>query len=243
MSRTAICSSLSENCGEAPVDVSSMQHLHWPGDLSLATCKQPSDLQTAWRPAKAELRSASSPKRRSAQLRPWTTIWPGPETCCYSGAIAALAQQQSGLPRYALALIDDSPIKQSFHQLDVVHDRIIAPDLAFHRLGRAAAVQRNQRIPSALTGRRQVLRCVYQSPRGRDRRSRQFREPRPFGRRDDGAGAVRRLVDAALDVRRRRRLLRVAFGRPMGDGLWNAAGQSRPSGNRRASPRRRELNR
>jgi hypothetical protein len=57
--------------------------------------------------------------------------------------LAAERTAASGLLRYAPAVVENAAIQQVLDERDLFGQWIVAPDLAFHRLRRAAAVQRD----------------------------------------------------------------------------------------------------
>ena len=70
--------------------------------------------------------------------------------------VAALARLAVGRD-LAPGLGEDIALEQTFDQIDLVADRIVAPDLLLHRRRRAAAVQADHRVPAALVRGGQVL--------------------------------------------------------------------------------------
>jgi hypothetical protein len=69
------------------------------------------------------------------------------------GHLAAFDAAASRLPvaRDLARLVgEDAALEQPFDEVDLVADRVVAPDLHLHRLGRAAAVERDHRVPARL---------------------------------------------------------------------------------------------
>src|SRR5437868_3107416 len=50
-----------------------------------------------------------------------------------------------------------APVEEALDEVDLVADGVVAPDLALHGLGGAAAVERDHRVPATGVGGGQVL--------------------------------------------------------------------------------------
>ncbi len=76
------------------------------------------------------------------------------------GRLGHLASGRTATTRlfgYAAPLVQCAATEQPLHQFNFIHHGIIAPDLTLHRVGRAAALQQDHRIPARFMRHRQDL--------------------------------------------------------------------------------------
>src|SRR5690554_3650469 len=73
------------------------------------------------------------------------------------GNFAALGTAASRLLADSLAVVEKVAIQKSLDHLSLVHHRIVTPNLPLHGFRRAAAVERDHRVPAALVAGGQVL--------------------------------------------------------------------------------------
>ncbi len=108
--------------------------------IGLMQRNKPEEYQRASYVDERIISNARTSASSSALLRRDRQFW-------YFAAGSAAAPR---LFRYALAAVEHVAVEQPLDQRDAVHDRIIAPDLALHRFRRAAAMQRDHRVPAGL---------------------------------------------------------------------------------------------
>ena len=116
--------------------------------------------QNASRSSSERRLNASNCSRRFHHAFPFERIAGSSTIVVVLAGVQPVSQHLPGLPvrrDRAARRGEHAALEQPLDQVDLVADRIVAPDLLLHRFRRAAAVQADHRVPAALVGGGQVL--------------------------------------------------------------------------------------